>query len=396
MKCRLRYSCLALLLLLTGCRQQETNETLHPLLDRIQGPFTYTLVRDEAQRLAPDALPIVQRLIRARLLHIIGTYIEGAPEYLFGRVIDAALDPRGRIAVLDAVNGEVRFFDADGRFLFKVGRSGEGPGEFDYPERLAFDRQGRLYVLDGSRRIQRFRPKGDSLFVLEHTYSLFDQLGTPAHDFCLIGDTLYVQTMPPAWWEQPILHALTLSGERIRSFGLLDFYPPNLEDSELYQILQQLLGEASLYCDPYSPGLILLYPYFGVIAYYSTEGTRRWLMRIGDPPIRAHKLLDQGGMPVLRPRGFAVHNILVLPDHRILLHGSFQVMSKDDPYTVSSSEEYVYLLNNTGENLGWAPVAFPFFRVYQLTSSQLLGTKPNEEAPHVAIFHLEEPLAMTR
>ncbi|MDQ7041815.1 MAG: 6-bladed beta-propeller [Rhodothermus sp.] len=382
---------LGALLLLASCRPQQPGDTLHPLLDRVQGSFDWVLTREARHQRAPDAWPFVQQLTQARVVQILGTYLEGAPEHLFGRVIDAAFDPQGRIAVLDRANGEVRFFDPAGRFLFKVGRAGEGPGEFDRPERLAFDGQGRLYVLDGGRRIQRFRPANDTLFVLDHTYALFEQLDASVQGFCLIDDTLYVRTTPLAWWEQPIVHVLTLTGEKIRAFGLLDFYPPNLFDTEIYQILQALVGEAKLYCDPYTPGILLMYPYFGVIAYYSTQGVRQWQLRFGDPPLMAHKLTDQGGMPVLRSRGFVIHNVLPLPEGQILIHGAFQVMRPDDPFTAASSEEYVYVLDPRRQSWGWAAISFPFFKIYQIVGSQILGRKRGEQAPHVALFQWEMP-----
>ncbi|MDQ7041326.1 MAG: hypothetical protein Q9M35_10340 [Rhodothermus sp.] len=60
----------------------------------------------------------------------------------------AEIDLQGGTAVLDFANGAVRFFDSAGNYLFTIGSAGEGPGEL---ERLAIDRQGRLYVLDGDR-----------------------------------------------------------------------------------------------------------------------------------------------------------------------------------------------------------------------------------------------------
>lgn len=380
-------------LLLVGCRSQKDADVLYPLLDRLEGPFDYVLSRSALERWEADDWHVLQLLEQARLALHIGTEEKERPEYLLGRVMDADIDPQGRIAVLDFANGEVRFFDRAGNYLFTIGRPGEGPGEFERPERLAFDRQGRLYVLDGGRRIQRFRPEGDT-YVLDHTYMLSVQLKAGVRGFCLFEDTLYVQTMSPLWHERPTLHVLDLEGRVVWAFGRLDFYPWDAVEEEAYRGIQPLLGEATLYCDPYGPGLILVYPYFGVIAYYSTQGARRWLVRTEEQALFAIKILDvRASMPMPRPRGFVVHNVLALPAGKILIHGASQVMHEDDPYKVASQETYLYIFDREVQRWSWAPVEAPFFKVYRLGTSWILGTRKGADMPHVAVFQLGEASA---
>jgi hypothetical protein len=72
-----------------------------------------------------------------------------------------ALDPRGGFLVADAAGGEgqIRRYADDGRLLWKVGRKGGGPGEFESlalavrlgsGEVLAADRGGQLTVFDSA------------------------------------------------------------------------------------------------------------------------------------------------------------------------------------------------------------------------------------------------------
>ena len=81
--------------------------------------------------------------------------LDGAPEYTFQGVRDAALLPDGRIVVADGA--ELRFYDEGGRHLRTAGGEGEGPGEFSFlnavvpcgGEIVAGDmRQQRLSVFD--------------------------------------------------------------------------------------------------------------------------------------------------------------------------------------------------------------------------------------------------------
>jgi len=55
--------------------------------------------------------------------------------------------------------------DASGKFVRQWGKSGKGPGEFDFPGGVAIGPKGRIYVADQTnRRVQVFTPEGKFLF----------------------------------------------------------------------------------------------------------------------------------------------------------------------------------------------------------------------------------------
>jgi len=67
----------------------------------------------------------------------------------------------GSLAVVDSQAHAVFVFDLRGKFLFKFGRRGTGPGEFNYPTHIAADGQGRWLVTDSLNcRIQIFSADG--------------------------------------------------------------------------------------------------------------------------------------------------------------------------------------------------------------------------------------------
>ncbi len=88
--------------------------------------------------------------------------LEGDDNYQFFRVVDAAALSDGRIVVSNGGTQELRFFDAEGTFLFSTGRKGGGPGEFEAlwtisvlsgDSIMAFDRRLRrmsVFAPDGS------------------------------------------------------------------------------------------------------------------------------------------------------------------------------------------------------------------------------------------------------
>ena len=58
--------------------------------------------------------------------------LEGPEEYVFGRLAGTLLLPGDSILVADATAHELRLFDPGGKFVRKIGRHGEGPGEFNW------------------------------------------------------------------------------------------------------------------------------------------------------------------------------------------------------------------------------------------------------------------------
>ncbi len=63
--------------------------------------------------------------------------------------------------VSDRWNHRVQVFDLDGHFKFTFGSPGSGPGEFQEPKQIAFDRDGNVFVVDRlNDRVQIFTPEG--------------------------------------------------------------------------------------------------------------------------------------------------------------------------------------------------------------------------------------------
>lgn len=90
----------------------------------------------------------------------IGGGLEVDETYSFGQITGVTvLD--GRIYVADAQSRDIRVFDRKGRFLFRFGRSGEGPGEFAAIDALAHAPDGTLLARDPQLfRVTRFDAEG--------------------------------------------------------------------------------------------------------------------------------------------------------------------------------------------------------------------------------------------
>lgn len=73
---------------------------------------------------------------------------DGEGPDLFGRINSLAVDPGGRIWVLDAQAQELRVFGPDGEYIRTVGRKGGGPGEFAQAIKVELGPDGNIWVMD--------------------------------------------------------------------------------------------------------------------------------------------------------------------------------------------------------------------------------------------------------
>ena len=87
----------------------------------------------------------------------------GDEAYLFGSVSDAWATA-DRIYVVDTQAPAVRAFDHQGNFLFDVGRTGQGPGEYSRPVAVAVTADGQVLVTDlQGARMNVFDAEGNAI-----------------------------------------------------------------------------------------------------------------------------------------------------------------------------------------------------------------------------------------
>lgn len=74
---------------------------------------------------------------------------------------DIALDAVGNMYIVDSGNHRIQKFAPDGTYLATLGRQGEGPGEFTYPQTVDITETGDVFVPDPQgNRIQVLTPEG--------------------------------------------------------------------------------------------------------------------------------------------------------------------------------------------------------------------------------------------
>jgi sugar lactone lactonase YvrE len=114
--------------------------------------------------------------------------------------IGVFVDRRDRVWV-SSLNDRVQAFTTDGKFLFGLGGTGHGPGQFARPHGMAVDSKGHLYVADaGNQRVQKFGIPDPG----EHRpgeIPLGDREGTSFEECC-------IRKAGGAWGEAALGHGL--------------------------------------------------------------------------------------------------------------------------------------------------------------------------------------------
>lgn len=95
--------------------------------------------------------------------------VDGPPAYQFSRIAYAARLSEGKIVVVDGGSSELRWFGPHGRFQFRAGGRGEGPGEFLRVVSATVTPQDSVVLYDSrTQRLTWFGPGGS----LSHTLRL--------------------------------------------------------------------------------------------------------------------------------------------------------------------------------------------------------------------------------
>jgi len=94
---------------------------------------------------APDKAPVRRAAFKEDLSIGVKT---GDPHYMFGGRIFIGVDDAGAIYVSDFDREGIQKYDAAGAFVMTIGRSGQGPGEFERTREPRWDAAGNLYVTD--------------------------------------------------------------------------------------------------------------------------------------------------------------------------------------------------------------------------------------------------------
>jgi 6-bladed beta-propeller len=124
---------------------------------------------------------------------------DGDAPYLLSRVYSASRLANGQIVIGDSGSGELRFFDASGKFMRAAGRRGHGPGEFhEFSSLILCALPGKeLFVADGGAdRAHIYSITGE--YKRTVTFQHEPGSSTPGIRACFADGTLLMRNVPVA------------------------------------------------------------------------------------------------------------------------------------------------------------------------------------------------------
>ncbi len=148
-----------------------------------------------------------------------------APGYTLTEVNDLTVGKDGTIYVVQEMEGLVRVFEPNGKFLRQIGRQGNGPGEFQRPRRLGWSGDS-LWVVDwAASRVSFFDNTGGYLDSFRFEGPLLDISSRPTRPSVLFGDGTVLGV--PSTGSRPSvasipIHRMDRSGETLGVLGTLD------------------------------------------------------------------------------------------------------------------------------------------------------------------------------
>ncbi len=90
----------------------------------------------------------------------------GKEEGKFNYPSHITVDDKGKLYVVDTMNGRVQIFDRNGKFIRAFGQFGDAPGMFARPKGIGVDSEGHIYVVDSAfNNIQIFDQEGRTLLA---------------------------------------------------------------------------------------------------------------------------------------------------------------------------------------------------------------------------------------
>lgn len=167
---------------------------------------------------------------------------EGPDEALLYSPVGILFGPSGDVFITDRGNCAIQVYDRNGRFKYRIGRRGSGPGELQIqgmPPRVYFAWNGELVVCDwGNRRTSYFSPKGvylrseplsDDEYSREYNRINKDQIPTQRGEYLRAGRlrevdisvTGQVSGRQSGPENSKLFEIVNDTGDVVRSFGAL-------------------------------------------------------------------------------------------------------------------------------------------------------------------------------
>lgn len=206
---------------------------------------------------------------------------------IFGLVQDISVDDAGLILVLDGRLNSVGAFHSSGELLWKMGRPGLGPEDFEAPEAIAVVGNGVFAVADRRGLVKYFGY--DSLGTRWRSQVL---VGLSPEGMCALGSELYLQASHPSG---TVVHRV------LESVGVLDRFGKGYRSRN--PVVANQLSDGPIGCHAATKTIVFARRYLPFLYGFGSDGVGRWTARLDG--FEAMELLElpDGGFRPIPPNG---------------------------------------------------------------------------------------------
>lgn len=299
---------------------------------------------------------------------------DGPNHFIFGEIAGVGLDREGKVIIVDRKVWDVRLFDAQGRFLQRLGRRGQGPGEFRAPHSLVMTPKGELWVADMQRRLTVFAPSAEGYRLARTIPTAFG-----ARSMCFLGPEIMVNAISPS--DPYAIRVLDATAQPVRSFGKL-YTSPNAG-------INWQFTEGLLVCDNVNDLVIFATSAaLGEVRAYRRDGLPVWRTVLDG--VRTNIITDSDGGYRVQGSPDGAHDLVslnVVPGVGVLLQYGFRTpeqMAAKEPVTHIQT---IVIDPRTGAAALLA-VAWP--RIAAVSGAQVLAVF-EDPAPRLEIRELRRP-----
>jgi hypothetical protein len=222
--------------------------------------------------------------VRIELVRTIGGLEEKDPNLAFGAPYDVVRDGAGNIYVLDTNRRQVQKLDADGKYLLSIGRSGQGPGEFQMPNSMDIDEAGLLFIHDAmDRRIEVLTSEGKPLNTVKLESFGFHAIRRLSGRRFVKGGALLLRELEGSRKLPKLLSIVDRDGRALKSFADTRDYEDDLVNSHANSFVFEKDARENIYVS---------FMYQNRIDKYDPEGKLVW--RADRPLNYGTEVIDKG------------------------------------------------------------------------------------------------------
>lgn len=211
--------------------------------------------------------------VHLRLVRTLGDVNAEDENVAFYMPSGIAMDSQGNLYVLDTGNHRIQKFGPEGTYLATIGRQGQGPGEFSYPDSIDIDKADRIWVSDPhNQRIQVLTAEGEEEKTLSFIEERVGHIRCTKSGLVMAGGMRGFLALGPGMKEEPknvppLFKILDRDGKVLGEYGEPHDFKHTLLNAAANQVKFAVDEGGAVY---------LAYLYQNRVEKYSPEGKLLW------------------------------------------------------------------------------------------------------------------------